>query len=429
MACNPLLPSGQGGGARCAPKAIRLKSVKNLARQAALISINIAGAVSFLAATSLIKLKLRRSPDPWRRTVGIGLRSEATKFALSAFGLRGFSSTSGECLSPAAEEERFAERFAAFLQGVPAARFSLRHDRFCSYRVENPHVDVTLARFTPAGELQSLRPVFDGRYPIALDPSRRLQIERAVVEEYNRTRTFPERVRPAMLLRNLNRRDPPSRRARLLRSPAVAYGERILKGCCVSFQPFATDPSQRFEPPDFRFRRIVGSGFLNLVCRRLPSGAVDVWLQVHHAGADGMAMQDLLTSLEEVWGTEGDVPFLPGTGDPPAPKPCFAAPQERPLYLITDFTDFTPLRSLRKDLKSRLAGTGSAIENLPLHGLFLWCLAHQPDFAGVKFANAVDVPADDVHGRAVDLVAIRPADYMDVDRGGFAAFVRDFIET
>lgn len=142
-----------------------------------------------------------------------------------------------------------------------------------------------------------------------------------------------------------------------------------------------------------------------------------------------MAMQDLLTSLEEVWGTEGDVPFLPGTGDPPAPKPCFAAPQERPLYLITDFTDFTPLRSLRKDLKSRLAGTGSAIENLPLHGLFLWCLAHQPDFAGVKFANAVDVPADDVHGRAVDLVAIRPADYMDVDRGGFAAFVRDFIET
>jgi hypothetical protein len=415
----------RSGTAHGSPRAeFRSISVKNLTHQAALLSVNVASAVSFLTATLLIRLRLRRQPDPWRRTVGVGLRSEATKFALSAFGLRLPSSAAGECLLPAAAGECFAERFAAFLQGIPAARYALRHDRFCSDRVENPHADVTLARFASGGELQSVWPVLDDRHPVALDEPRRLQVEAGVVEEYNRSRALPERVRPAILLHNLNRRWLKAGSSSPVRSAAVSYGERILKSCCVSFQPFTTDSPRRFEPPDFRFRRIIGSGLLNLVCRRLPSGAVDVWMQVHHAGADGVAMQDLLTSLENAWGTEGGVLFPSDTGNLPEPKPCFASPQERPLYLITDFIDFTPLILLRKELRKRFAG--EVIENISVHCLFLWCLACQPEFDGVKFANAVDVPANDIHGRAVDLVAIRPADYMNVDRRGFSAFVRDF---
>ena len=53
-----------------------------------------------------------------------------------------------------------------------------------------------------------------------------------------------------------------------------------------------------------------------------------------------------------------------------------------------------------------------------------WFLAHQPEFQGVKFANAVDVPANETKGRGVDLVPIRPADYM--DQRGFAAYLSDF---
>ena len=54
----------------------------------------------------------------------------------------------------------------------------------------------------------------------------------------------------------------------------------------------------------------------------------------------------------------------------------------------------------------------------------LWCLAHQPEFEGVKFANAVDVPANETKERGVDLVPIRPGDYR--DQRGFAAYLRDF---
>ena len=52
-----------------------------------LFLLNTTSAVCFLAATLMIKLRLRCEPDPWRRTVGTGLRSEASKFGLSAFGV------------------------------------------------------------------------------------------------------------------------------------------------------------------------------------------------------------------------------------------------------------------------------------------------------------------------------------------------------
>jgi hypothetical protein len=73
-------------------------------------------------------------------------------------------------------------------------------------------------------------------------------------------------------------------------------------------------------------------------------------------------------------------------------------------------------------LKTRFIKEG--IEAIPVNALLLWCLAHQPEFQGVKFANAVDVPANETNGRGVDLVPICPADYF--DQRGFAAYLSDF---
>ena len=71
--------------------------------------------------------------------------------------------------------------------------------------------------------------------------------------------------------------------------------------------------------------------------------------------------------------------FSSSEGNGPEPKPCFASPQERPLYLISDFIDFTPLILLRRELRTRFGGGADPIENIALHCLFLWCLACQPD--------------------------------------------------
>jgi hypothetical protein len=126
--------------------------------------------------------------------------------------------------------------------------------------------------------------------------------------------------------------------------------------------------------------------------------------------------------LDHAWGTEKGILFPTDPGLPPKVLPCFASEEERPLHLITDFIDFSPLFQLRADLKKRFAE--SPIETVPLSALFLWCLAHQPEFEGTKFAHAVDVPASETKERGVDLVPIRPSDYW--DQGGFAAYLRDF---
>jgi hypothetical protein len=87
-----------------------------------LFLLNMTSAVCFLAATLMIKLRLRCEPDPWRRTVGTGLRSEASKFGLSAFGVKTGSLWTAERFSGL--EEDFAKRFALFLRTELSARFS-----------------------------------------------------------------------------------------------------------------------------------------------------------------------------------------------------------------------------------------------------------------------------------------------------------------
>jgi hypothetical protein len=385
-----------------------------------LFLLNMTSAVCFLAVTLMIKLRLRGEPDPWRRTVGTGLRSEASKFGLSAFGVKMGSLWPAESFSRI--EEDFAKRFALFLRTEPFAQFALRHDRFCCHRVVNRGAETTWAEFSPWGELRSILPILDESDPVPLNSSERGEVERIIVEEYNRTRQLPEFVRPRTLINNVIRRCFDARKSGRLCSNGSAYGERILKSCCLSFEIVGIDQDKRFEPPDFRIRRIIGAGFLNVVCRNAPNGTMDIWTQIHHTGGDGAPMQEFLTRLETAWGIEPGILFPADPGRPPKILPCFASAEERPLHLISDFIDFSALSRLRNNLKTRFAKEG--IDTVPLGALLNWCLAHQPEFQGVKFANAVDVPANDTKARGVDLVPIRPGDYM--DQGGFAAYLSDF---
>ena len=385
-----------------------------------LFLLNMTSAVCFLAATLMIKLRLRREPDPWRRTVGTGLRSEASKFGLSAFGINTGSLWTTERFS--GPEEDLAKRFALFLRTEPSARFALRHDRFCCHRVVNRRAETTLAEFSPWGELRSILPILDQSDPVPLNSSERGEVERLIVEEFNRTRQLPEFARARILIGNVIRRGFDARKSGRLRSNGAAYGERILKSCCLSFETIGIDRDKRFEPPDFRIRRIIGAGFLNVVCRRAPNDAMDIWIQIHHTGGDGAPMQEFLSRLETIWGTQPGILF-PSRPRPPA--------EYTPLFCFNGRTTPAPGLRLHRFLGSfpiaqRLenAFRKEGIEAIPVGALLDWCLAHQPEFQGVKFANAVDVPANETKGRGVDLVPIRPADYM--DQRGFAAYLSDF---
>src|SRR4051812_32980147 len=65
-------------------------------------------------AKPLAKLGLRRPRDGWRRLTEVGLRSEASKFALSSFAVNVPPPADGEqALAP---EEHFVRRLAEFLR-------------------------------------------------------------------------------------------------------------------------------------------------------------------------------------------------------------------------------------------------------------------------------------------------------------------------
>ena len=210
-----------------------------------LVGLNAASAAWLLVAMLLIKLGLRRQPDAWRRTLGVGLRSEASKFALSAFGLQALTDQAGQPFSLREQEEQFGGRLAGFLRTEPDAHFVLKQARFCTYRVPSPQLDLTLAQFSPSGTLQSIRPLLDERHPLALGESDRLEVEGDVIEEYNQTCRLPARARAAVLIRKLRKRWSRREKAPALRQLRRSYGERVVKSVCLSFEPITPEPPLR----------------------------------------------------------------------------------------------------------------------------------------------------------------------------------------
>ena len=97
-----------------------------------------------LAWKALVQTGLRRAPDGWRRTVGVLLRSEGTRFALSGFGLR----------APSAP----ADALRTYLAGQPDAHFRLEWHDLITFRRRTSSVDVVVLTFAAGGDLRNIEP-------------------------------------------------------------------------------------------------------------------------------------------------------------------------------------------------------------------------------------------------------------------------------
>ena len=204
-------------------------------------------------------------------------------------------------------------------------------------------------------------------------------------------------------------------------------------GCCVGVPALAEtcftfyaesleDLSLRFVPPDLCSTDHAGGELLNFVCRILPDDlTADVWMQVHHAAADGAAMQEMLTRLGRALGKRGTTMF-------PTPQQwrMHATPRpwhldgDRPIEHVLDFLDFAPLLEWRRQANERGAARGVAPATVG--AALVWQLSRHPSFRGTKFAVTVDVPATPGELRCVDLVVTRPAAFGEE----FDAYVDDF---
>jgi len=339
--------------------------------------------------------------DHWRRLVGLGLRSAASKFGLSALGLD---------LKGCNNASELAQRLQQFLAAEPEAHWALDHHRHVVERVPYPRPDLLLAEFGVDGSLQRIAPFLHRDVPTELPGPTRALVEESVTVAQQKTCALAEAVRGRALLGALGR----------MPNASLAYARRLLSAPVLSLESINADPLARFGAPDFRFRRGLGFGVLDFVAR-VHASSGDLWLNVHHAGADGAPMQEMLSRLEREWGVSAapDFPCDDGAGVSmlcPAQIPA----TDRAISMVTDFIDFAPLLSERARFNAQL---GVA---LPLSGFLIWKLAQEPEFAGRKFGTAVDLPPEGGSSRAVDLAAIRPSDYAD-QANGFSGFASDYI--
>ena len=123
------------------------------------LGANVVAAASVLVGRAMIGLGLRRPPEGWRRTVGILLRSESTRFALSAFGLR----VPGQQDSI---EPGTAQALLSFFAHEPDAHFSLEWRRPVTLRRRLAFVDVVLLQFAPDDTLEAVDPWLVGQRPL-----------------------------------------------------------------------------------------------------------------------------------------------------------------------------------------------------------------------------------------------------------------------
>ncbi len=371
----------------------------------------------------------QRPIDPWRRTLGLGLRSEAARFGLASLGLKLEPEPGPPDVSPAnadSLEARFVRRWRAFLDHEPDARATLHHTPHLVERAPLTAIDVVQARFESDGRLTALHAELDPRFPAVVNAMEARVVEEVLIDAHAATRAESDRTRHRRLVTHVT--DLLARSGPAHALPArQAHAVRLTQAAFVSFAPAPGDDAGRFEPPDFRRHRDFGASLLNAVVRLdATASTADLWLSIHHTGADGAPMQEMLSRLEQRWGRNAPAVWpAPDDAAPPRITPLQCSPDDRPIHLLIDRFDFTPLIRWRTAANRRWGHRLG--EPIPLPAVLIWHLAQQPAFAGRAFSTAVDVPGHAGQPRAVDLVALRPADYAHHPEP-FLAFARDYGE-
>ncbi len=356
-------------------------------------------AVNLLCLGTILAKKTHRMvaspsiPDGWRRTVGVALRGLGSRFALAHFGLR----------LPSSQKD-IGTFLGRFFTDEPESQFFLEHHPSEVQRISSPVRLVLGLNYTSEGQLKGIEfyPTETSTELSSLKPV----LERILCDVFNQTQHLPESQRSRQLLIALK---------------VASNGNGLLWDWlqkafrAPSFTMLDTPERDRFAMPDFRFLRPLGGHFFHLVWRA-SEGSADLWLNVHHLGADGVPSQEVLGRLVTAWGLGEEILF-PDSGTI-LPTMFVSDPDDRAIYCSLAFLNLQPLLQYRKEQNRLLE------QPLPVSAYLQWLLGQHPEFQGRNLASTSDIPASHGCDRQVNLVAVKPSEHPPTPEGfrTFATF-------
>src|SRR5688572_13280136 len=113
---------------------------------------NLAAAGVMAVTKPLTAAGVVRRHDPWRRATGIGLKSEGSKFALTAFGLDLWSDVKRPPANASYADcrQHFLERFDAFIRNEACTHVQVHERRGCCEAVAVDRPRTRLGEHEPA---------------------------------------------------------------------------------------------------------------------------------------------------------------------------------------------------------------------------------------------------------------------------------------
>lgn len=368
----------------------------------------------------------------WRKATRSFLRTEHSKFSLTAFRLTFWSDVEMPRERDAEKaKEQVIRRLGIFLKKVPASYWRIKWAKFSARRIHKEHIDITEAIFDAEGRILCIKPYLDihAGEPHFLTPEKCARIDNAITAVYNTTKDYHDKMRPWILREELYRwlllqNGIPKKEFH----EARRYIERILSSTFIHFDVLSRDHSefdmQRFRDPEFIKRKHPGQGIFNVLCRfNAHLDQADLWIQINHVPVDGVPMQEMLVDLKKEWGTAGDLKY-PSLAKQRRMEPILCTTKQglKGMYHAHRFIDFGLFLDLRKELNnehaSQIGGQVTAVSML------LWGLAHNAIFADKKFVFTVELSSDSGEERSAGLVFIRPSKFIDLEnpRAGFLNF-------
>jgi hypothetical protein len=372
----------------------------------------------------------------WRTAARAYLRTEHSKFSLTAFRLLFWSDCEGQYQRDFVSAKRhIIKRLHIFLQKVPSSQWQIIWKKFSAVRVRKKHVDLVEVEFDENGNILRIDPWLDPRYDMLseLGEADRENIKDWIITVYNQFKNVHDKIRPWFIRERIYRNLLLQKKiSKTLLQLGSQYVERILSSTFVSFEVLPRDHKEfdqrRFQDPQFIKKKHPGQGLLNIVCRlNAALDQVDLWMQINHVPVDGVPMQEVLAELKKEWGTAGELQYPPlASKRRVEPVLCTTKKGKKAIYSAYRFIDFRSLLALRKELNTQHAPQIGC--QITLLSMLLWGLAHHEILNNKKFLCTLEISGDEKTERSPGVVFIRPSKFIDPlnRRAGFLNFQIEF---